>query len=365
MSMKTELHTGRQPKRRSQRSAQSGLTLIELMITVAILGLVIAGALNMGYSLMNGFRYTRTAASVERSGRASLSIIADAVKQSNAGVETGDIIDLSASDSASCETYRGVGNMNGLVITDGDATAPDELTVMHASGGVITSLAHGQDLGTGPGQLQVNDASGFRAGDYALVVANNFQQGLLFRVTSVDATSDPNILELDETVDQLCSGAFTNALAGEYASSAPTLNLVVRAKKSRFYIDTTSFGGVPVLMLDPDGAGPDDGEPIAPGIEDLQIVAGIDGTAATADGEIDPADLRFDVTGETIAVSEIIRALQISLVSRSLKPVSNQDFSSRPTLGNRPAGDADGFLRRTQTTTVEIRNLAGSPGTKL
>lgn len=326
---------------RARTSAQSGLTLIELMVSLVITSIAVAAALGLGFTVMNSYREHSRMVNVERAGRVSLEIIADAVRGSSAGVTTGLL-----SDEVGCSTY-------GAFAVTNSTTGPDQLEVIYASGGLLTSLRAAYD---GTSDMTVLDGTAFEPGDY--VIVTNLDQGHIVQIDPAGTISQGSD---DWTFPIAALSCGTLFPGGGYQPGA----LVVRARVARFFVQ--DVGGIPTLFMDPDGDGPDTEEPLAEGIEDLQIALGVDvgadGTVADSASETD--DWFYNHASDTVPpdfATTVPRALRITLVARSVQETSKQATSIRPAVEDRAAAsDPDVFRRRILSTTVEIRNLQGSP----
>jgi type II secretory pathway pseudopilin PulG len=329
-------------------SMQAGFTLVELMFGMILTGLAVTAALAAGISLKNGFIGQRRAVQVERTARAVTDMITSAVRAASPGVGNGAIQDL-----VGCSTFQGISVVNG------GTTAPDELTVVWGASAVTSLRAPYTTTTTA---LTVLDGSNFRPGDYAVVTDLN--QGHLVKVTNVQQVGGNW---------QLTTGA-PNSLCGVVTFPAgnvyPDGSLVIRARMAHFYIDASAaVGYFPTLMMDPDGDGPAVAEPVAPGVEDLQIAVGVD---VNNDGEVSEVGLApnddewfYNVAGDApppAITGGGWRALRVTVTVRSLAEVSSHPISTRPAVEDRvAASQPDEFRRRTLSTTVEIRNLQGSP----
>jgi len=213
---------------------------------------------------------------------------------------------------------------------------------------VVTATRTGYASGTT--SLTVADATQLAAGDTILITDTS--QGSLVPITAVDASS--GILTLG---GQTCS---TLSLpAGGYAAGS----LVVRVQRARFYIGTVD--GVSTLMVDPDAEGSAAAEPLAEGIEDLQIALGIDANADGAISEIGASanddEWAYNVSGDA-ALTGSIRGVRVSLVAKAPKPLTGTASFTRPAIEDRAASSTpDAYRRRVLSTAIEIRNLGGSP----
>ena len=145
-----------------------------------------------------------------------------------------------------------------------------------------------------------------------------------------------------------------NALAGKLLpANSPVLNL---RNSVAFRVDTTDPRR-PLLMMAAGQAGGDprryQWQPVAEGVEDLQIAVHLDTS--------DPPDGRGDiwVNSRDLRTNELdrVREVRLSLVVRSTSPVTGWTSGRRPALEDRRQGPQDGYVRRTITTVVQLRNL--------
>jgi prepilin-type N-terminal cleavage/methylation domain-containing protein len=319
---------------------ERGLTLVELMVAVVIAGIAMAAAFSLGYAMMDGYREHRRSVEVERSARASMQAIADAVRNASVGVPSGELEDL-----VSC-TGR------GPLFVENHSDGPDRLQIVHGTGGALTEIWDGA-FNLGVGQILVHDAGGFRPGDQVIVA--DTETGKLVSVIDVDHST--NVLQVDTN----CPG--TSWPAGGYGRGS----MVIRAQVSGFAIDDS--GDVPVLLMSPTGL-PDvlgavlpdtwEAHPVALGVEDLQVAVGVD---HTGDGMVDT--WHYSAVGDDDPPDPSVtpwRALRLTLVARSFQESSDQPMSARPAAEDRPGEEEmDEFRRRVLTTIVELRNLEGSP----
>lgn len=315
---------------------QGGFTLIELMVSTVLVGVLIGFAFQIAIIMLTGYRQHREAVGVQRAARGALDLIADAVRNASAGVPTGNV-----TDAAGCTPF------NAIEVIDG-VDAPDELSVMTAAGVVVTSIR--EPFGPASDRITVLDGSGLRPGD--LVLVTDFDTGHVVRVDSVAEGTNSWVIGVEPTP---CAG-----VTFAYGPGA----LVLRARVSRFYVE--DLDGVPTMFLDPDGDGPDAPEPLAEGVEDFQVAIGAD---VDADGRLldgaDTADEWFGNTAGDAPPPAILttpwRALRLTVVARSREEDVGEEWSARPAVEDREGGEVDGFRRRIVSTVVEIRNLEGSP----
>lgn len=329
---------------RERHDSESGMTLVELMISMVILGIVIAAAFNVAYTVMNSYRDHRRAMAVERSARGAMTVLTDAVRNASPGVETAQITDL-----VGCSTLKGINVVNR---SDG----PDTLQLVYATGAVITSIR--QEFNQDSAELVVLDGSGLKAGDHVLVTDFD-DRGHIVPITDVNDNGDSWTLSLSSPPSGLCSPAVPSF-------SYAVLSTVLRAQVAEFSV---TEGDVPVLMMDRDGAGPGEPEPVAEGIEDLQIAIGIDedGNGEVSADADDGADEWVynhpdDLDPLLAITARPYRALRLTVVARSIDETTSQPTSLRPKAEDHDgATSPDVYRRRSLSTRVEIRNLQGSP----
>jgi prepilin-type N-terminal cleavage/methylation domain-containing protein len=316
----------RAPRR---RRGQAGFTLVELMIATVLLALVIGMTLQLAFTMVEGFRTQRSALAVERNARGAIDLIASAVRAASTGVVTGDL-----RDAGGCTDVIGVSVENH---DDG----PDRLIVIHGITGALTSTRATVNGSTT--QFDVTDGTGLTAGD--VVIVTNGDVGRVYPVTSI--TDDTITTQLGA-----CPGMpMPNLAAG---------SLVVRARISVLYVDNAA-DGTPMLMLDPDGDGAKVAQPVAEGIEDLQVAIGVD---SDDDGVItdngDTTDEWHYNAEDDDDPPEITggawRAIRGTVVARDIKPGSTP-LSARPAAEDHAEGAEDSYRRRVLSTTAEIRNF--------
>lgn len=326
--------------RRRRRRGQAGFTLIELMISLVMFSFAIAGVLAVAVAMASGFREQKQAIGAESSARGGMGFLGDAIRGASPGLLGGN--------STTLETFNTTsGNCPGgaFLLTDSSA-APDDLTAVFAYGSVVTSTRSVFDAGTDT-SLDVVDGSQFQANDWILVT--NYGRGHVVQITAV-ATNNLTI----------ATGSCTKAVVSTYNAGA----LVVRVLRARFYI--AALDGVPTLFMDPDAEGPGVGEPLAEGVEDMQVELGID-PAADGVAEVKAAanddEWSGNYLGDTVPLpTDIIRAVRLTLIARSVAPVTGIGSFLRPAAGNHAVSTTpDNFRRRVLFSTIEVRNLGGSP----
>lgn len=316
-----------------ERAPQGGFTLVELMIALLLFSFAVAGILSVAVTTTRSFREQRRIIATEQAVRAPLDFIVDALRQASPGVPTGTI-----RDSETCAV--------GAITVVDNTNAPDELEIVYAAGGIV-STAHSAATGSSTSvTLPAVHATQFAAGDYVLVTDST--NGTLVKVTGTTTNS----LIINPTS---CASAVDPFPTGGYADRA----LLVRAQRARFTI--AQLDGIPTLWMDPDGSlGAAEAEPVAEGVEDLQVALGID---IDGDGAVGSTEWYGDEATDVLPGGTLtIRAVRVVLVARDTKELLGQPtFYEVEALNHTASNTADKYRRRVLTSTVEIRNLLGSP----
>lgn len=353
---------------RGRRRAQSGFTLVELMVSLVLFSFAIAGVLAIAVSMAQGFREQRQIVETETTARNALDFIADAVRMASPGVADGVLTNQTSSPDTltiNPATNRIVEDTMGLagtcptgtirVFNNAGLNSSDILDVVFASGPVVTSLK-GTWTKTST-TIDVHDATSLAAGDTLLLT--NGSDGRLVRVADV---IDADTVELETPTCNVTDPVTTTCGAGTYCAGT----LVLRALRARFYLDDLELaaGITTTLYMDPDADGALDPEPLADWVEDFQVAVGID---TDADRTITEAELEYSpaAAGTTWLANgtEGLHTVRLSLVARAAGGlVATTASYLRPALEDHVGSTAvDTFRRRVLRTTVEIRNLEDSP----
>lgn len=330
---------------------EHGFTLVELMISVVIFSFAIAGILSVAVSVNEAFREQRAAVQAEGAVRVPLDFLTDALRQASPAVS----VPANVQDAGTCTT--GAITVTNNYTTSGFGAGADRLDLIYAAGAVVTSSRSNYVAGTT--SLTVNDASQIAAGDYILV--SDYTNGHLVKVAASDGAA-PGVL----TLEGQCSGIAlpsTGTVVGYGVGS-----LVVRAQHAAFWIE--DYDGSPTLMMDPDATGSADKEPLAEGIEDMQIAVGVDANGSGGITEVgagaDDDEWMYNYAGDTaVATTAVVRAVRLTLIARTAKLFGKVDTVTsfvRPAAEDHAASTTgDQYRRRVLRAIVEMRNIGGSP----
>jgi hypothetical protein len=293
----------------------------------------------MGFSLKRSYLGQREAARIANTARATLALVTRAIRGASPGVPNGNIQDL-----VTCSTLQGIRVLNG------GATNSDQLELVYQAG-VVGSvwMTYNRDAAF----IAVHDGSMFAAGD--LVVVSNMDQGHLLRVRSVTPFGVGHLLDLDSAASGMCGGA-----AAFPTGNYPPGSLVIKVRLARFFVS----GGILMMDTDLDGAGA--AEPIANGVEDMQIAVAVDTSGDGLLQEVPNAadEWFYNFAGDAnppAMTATPWRALRVTMTVSSLAKGEATAMSARPAAEDRTAGTADALRRRTVRTMIELRNSAASP----
>ncbi len=325
---------------RRRRRGQVGFTLIELMISLVMFSFAVAGILAVAVAMASGFREQKQSIGAESSARGGMGFLGDAIRGASPGLPGGNSLTLETFNTTSGNCPAGA-----FLLAD-PAGGTDDLTVVFAYGSVVTSTRQAFDAGTDT-SLDVVDGSQFRLNDWILVT--NYGRGHVVQITAVTGN---NLT--------IATGSCTKSVVSSYNAGA----LVVRVLRARFYIQALDL--IPTLFMDPDAEGPAAGEPLAEGVEDMQLELGVD-PAGDGVSEVKSAanddEWSGNYAGDSVPLpTDIIRAVRLTLIARSTAPVTGIGNFFRPAAANHTASLLpDNFRRRVLFSTIEVRNLGGSP----
>ena len=325
---------------RTSGDEQAGFTLVELMMSLVIFSVAVAGILSVAVSLTQGFREQRQAVNAQDAARAPLEIIADAVRQASPGVSD----PTKVYDTNTCTT--------GAISVINSTSVSDTLDVIYASGGIVTSLAAGP-ITQASATATVSENKNFASGDYVLIT--NFTTG--------------HVVKLNNRTTGTTIGFGAPACGGGvYDFSYAAGSLVIRVQHARFTVaNDTNNNNMTTVWMDPDStATAFNAEPLAEGIEDMQIAVGIDADSnlTLTDASSSTDEWRYNNASDTaVSATDVIRAVRITMIARTTSAQhGNLGTYQKPTAEDRTtASSMDQFRRRVLKQQIDIRNVTGSP----
>src|SRR5262245_23229221 len=125
------------------------------MVSLVIFTFAMAGVLAVAVAMTRAYREQRRVIATENAVRAPLEFIADSIRQASPGATTGTI-----KDASDC-TFT-----SGAISFVDNTNAPDELTVVYASGGVVSTTHTAFTSASTSITIPAADIDQFAVGDY-------------------------------------------------------------------------------------------------------------------------------------------------------------------------------------------------------
>lgn len=344
--------------KRRGNTLQDGFTLIELMVSIFLAGLVIVAAFHIHTTFQSTLNRQQGITRMQQTMKVTREILVSRIRGSGGGVVS--------NVWTGCGGERPIGpfvlhNANALGSTDlsegGQDNDPDWFEIMAVDYNSSGTLSQKKPV---TGRTKPTDqAHRFRPGD--LVLVQNEHGACLLMVSSVSnnwikhqsaGQSGAELSPCYNTDLQICRRELQ---VNQLEAGTPLLNIGRRS--AAFRVDD-SDPKRPLLMMASGQIGGDptqyDWQPIAEGVEDMQIAVHLDtDTPPDAIGDIwvNSRDLHNNETGR-------VRAVRLSVVFRSIMEIPGWTQGLRPGLEDRPASTGrDGFIRRTFTTIIKLRNM--------
>lgn len=323
---------------------QSGFTLIEMMVALVLFAAVTVGMMSVAVTMTNGYRDQEVTIATETSTRAALEFMSQGLRGASPGVS--DPAKVSDVTSCNATAVNNAFRLEPNTTVSGLSSKPDAFTVVMPVGQVLTTTT----TTFASTVVSVSSAAELNVDDQVLVTDHDV--GSIMRIAS-------------KTGNQLTMATF----GGCGTVSFPVGSTVIRVMRARFSIGFLGTETVPMLMMDADAEGTQfTAEPIAEGIEDMQIAIGIDDDAnKVINTENTPSAAGDEWHGNNLGDLQYtnqagVRAIRITLVARTAKEATGVNSYKLPAIEDRAANaTTDNFRRRILSSTIEVRNLGGSP----
>jgi prepilin-type N-terminal cleavage/methylation domain-containing protein len=312
-----------------------GFTLIELMISCALFGLIAAGAMSLVMSSARQQSRSSRVDVAQASARAGLDFITRDVLSASAGASSGALVIGSTGATQLPVVNASVNNVG----TNGE----DKLELWLADPSTQAVVLSAVQPATT--SFTIDQNPGFTNGAWAMI--SDLSTGLLVK-PSFSGT----------TVTLPSSNSFTTPTQYAAGSYLFKVRHVTYAVAAQYGLGTSAVGNGNVLTFD-DGSG---AQPLADGVEDMQIAYGFDNNAdglVTETGSTAGDDeWVYNVAGETMpATLANLRSIRITLIVKGTQPEQGVN-NNRPKAEDHAAGSTfDAFIRRTVRTEISVRNF--------
>lgn len=362
------------------RSHPRGLTLLELVVSLAITSILMAMTVNVIGGFDRDQLARRQVTDVQGRARLALRVLERELREAALTAATGVVW----TDRAGAATPRPAVQIfedvpGGAALVPDVKPGTDALLVVEASGTARTATVG--ETTTSVGSVNVTSVDGFSVGDTVLL--SEYADASWGVVTAVQPSNDPTVpptVALASPVNVL-PGTFIKRL-GAGAS--------VRTARARLYYVTQNDELVQLTLRVPRAptAAADvvDRSILAAGVENMQADCQLDtgtGGLGPCQAPLDPADplavesatmfgaftpgtgprLTAAVAG-TVGSVTILRTVSVALLVRSVRPVNTGQGDEKTALFNEPllpvggSPDAAPYVRRVYTLTAGVRNTS-------
>ncbi|MCP4007807.1 MAG: prepilin-type N-terminal cleavage/methylation domain-containing protein [bacterium] len=308
-----------------------GFTLIEMMIAVAILGIITAQTFVVFNTQKRVFLQNEKALDVQEDARLVVDLIGFDTR--NGGFMIPSIAGLSSSDGGTSASDR-------FCVSDSSYfDYPGPTDVAEALDTAISSVD--RSAITGP-------------------VTSNVT------VSTLDIDFDNGTVDFVANAGIILSDGAKSHCARISSITGSTISFVAgHEPASGLFGDTTIVRAVPAIIYEVDDTNFNlmrNGLIMAGGVEDLQIEFWVD--SGSTEGVIDSGEFPIhdlNNPGGLTMDTSLIRSVRLTVIARAVGeesgPNQRYNLNSRPTAGNRNAGTADSFKRRRFQSSISPRNL--------
>ena len=361
---------------RSRRSGEAGLTLIELLITIAIGSAVAASTFIFFASQQRVYETQTQLLNVQQNLWLAMETLSRQVRSAGSSMVGCGPQGLRAT-SGGGPVFR----IPPLVITNCAAGAPDQLTLTYFTGGSgnFSDAALSETVQTTFNDviLKTLDSTVFREGEFVMLLNTTStppggDRGCsLFQVTGPPGVGT---LPVGSSSPWNAPGNVPGLIPYNYDLASSGIRNLGTLISLRMFIDPGSATQPPRLMID-DQADAAPAQSLAEGIEDLQIAYACDlQPAAAPDGALSegttPASRLADEwvnnqAGDVVpAACALPTAIRMTLVGRSIAADTaltataggGMTLSFKPAAEDGVVGIPDNFRHRLLTTTIYPRN---------
>jgi type IV pilus assembly protein PilW len=374
------------------RRRDAGLTLVELMITLAVASMVASSTFVFFAGQQRIYDTQTKILNIQQNLWMSMEVMARQLRASGtgmAGCQTGTVPPgnqaVPNTGIRAWHDQMGAFRIPPIHINNGVAGAADEITFSfftNASGNYVDGMLNETITRTFNGSnIKTLDSTPFREGEFIIlfdITANppNGDRGCtMYHITGIAGNSELAIVNPNSPWNS--TGVTPPELVPfDYLPANTGIRNLGTLTSVRYFIDTTGAPARPPRLMIDDMANPDPAQILADGVEDMQIAYACDTQpGGNPDGSLSEGTDAASRLADEWTYNEagdvpppacgIPSAIRITLLGRSLNPdqslfgtsgsgsVSN---SLKPAVEDGVAGAPDAFRHRTLTTTVYPRN---------
>ena len=331
---------------------QRGLTLIEIMISLAVSLVLLTGVVQMYAGTKHSYRVTEELSRIQENGRFALDVIARDIRMADFWGCLGGLADSNLTNNLN---PAGTGydvaldgfehSVSGTDGTGGSSNPePDTLILGGAYGrGVNIQPPYGPQSNA---NVKVDDTSGLDAGD--IVIISDCGGGDIFQIQGTPQGSVAVHNSNQGTVNP--PGNYNPA--GQTCTSGHCLSKVYQGNAQLYEVRALRFSvkvnndGEPGLYR---GDRTQDLE-LVRNVENMQFLYGVDTDNDKVPNQYKVADKMLGTDWDKVI------AIRVGLLLRSSQPVHPNNQNKTLKVADASIPDNDRFLRKVFTTTVVIRN---------
>lgn len=360
-----------------KKNLQSGFSLIELLVSMLIAGIVFAGVVNVVLNSRVAFVNEQEASYIQENARYAVELLTRDIRIAGsmecASIETaavantvdGDLGGLFSGDAINgYEGSSGVG-VNGTwptAYSDDASNGSDSVILRYADPDSAVSIDDHTNYKSAV--LKLHEDHDFEEGQMLMIVDPQCRSVGIFQVTpsnnnsqishnSGNAVSPGNCTKVLYAMTSFtCSDSPCNPVncagnpAQSYSSGATVLSFVANA----YYIGESSvLPGVPALKRQVLTNGSSRSEELAQGVEDMELQFGVNSDIGSNDNT---GDVDYFVDAHEVTDWSNVVAVRYSLVLRSQSEV----FDDNQRVSLLGVDYEDRYLRQLVSSTVRIRN---------
>jgi type IV pilus assembly protein PilW len=273
------------------RSAQAGLTLIELMISITI-GLIVVGAVTYLYIGSHGaYRGNESLARIQEAGRFALDSITRDIRRAGA-MGCGSFVSPTSGSPITANVIAAPPGLAGAAVqgymtwtapTGAPGYLAGDVLQLQIASGVPARMSNNPDMAAGTITIADNSQSGFKANDYALLA--DCTSATLFKVIKVQTTTAPAALLYFAT-----GAPIPQLTTGPSSFSVNTYPTVLHFDQVTYYLGAAP-GNASNRALYRYSASTSAAEELAENIEDVEVTYGVGAGGSMAAGVFKHADL--------------------------------------------------------------------------